>query len=112
MLRLVHSSDEYELKFLNGCSMTYSFSGSGVTLADGHFMVFWAARPHRMIHVEGEGSITNAYVSLSQFLQWRLPSHFTNAMLSGSVLTTTQKSEMDSALTEKWTKERQLDSPQ
>jgi len=106
-----HHHASIELNFLHDCSMTYSFSGSKVTLSDGHFTIFWAARPHRVIHVEGSGSITNAYVSLSQFLQWRLPSCFTNAILSGSVLTTTQGSELDRALTQKWAKEIQHNSP-
>jgi hypothetical protein len=106
-----HHHASIELNYLHNCSMTYSFSGSEVTLSDGHFTVFWAARPHRVIHVDGPGTITNAYVSLSQFLQWRLPSSFTNAILSGAVLTTTQGSEMDRSLTRKWAKESQNNSP-
>lgn len=107
-----HHHASIELNFLQGCSMSYSFSGSEITLQEGHFTVFWAVRPHSVVRVDRQGTITNAYISLSQFLQWRLPSSFTNAVLSGSVLTTKSSCKMDRILTQRWASERKLKSTQ
>lgn len=102
-----HHHASIELNFLQGCSMSYSFSGSEVTIEPGHIVAFWAARPHRVIKVDGIGTITNVYVSLSQFLQWRLPASFVNTVLAGSVITTMHNSDLDRLLFQRFAIERQ-----
>jgi hypothetical protein len=99
-----HHHSSIELNFLEGCSMTYSFSGAEVVLQDRQLAVFWGAKPHKVINVVGTGTITNAYISLSQFLQWGLPTSFTDAVLSGSVISTKEHCEFDQVLIKSWKK--------
>ncbi len=101
-----HHHASIELNYLENCSMTYSFSGREVTLQNRQLTIFWDARPHRVSKVEGLGIITNAYVSLSQFLQWRLPACFTNAILSGSVISTQENCVLDDLLVKDWQQEQ------
>lgn len=106
----VHAS--IEVNFLKGCDMIYSFSGQPVRIPEQHFCVFWAARPHRTIDVIGEGSITNAYVSLEEFWNWPLPKDFIDHLLSGAVLVARKPLDDDAVLTKRWADEKDLRSEQ
>ncbi|MES0880915.1 helix-turn-helix domain-containing protein [Roseibium sp. SCP14] len=103
-----HYHPSIEVNFLSGCGMSYSFSGRDVHVQPGQFVVFWAAYPHRVTNVVGRGTITNAYVQLSEFLQWPLPKEFVNLLLAGAVITNTKSDDSDYALTRKWAEERKL----
>ncbi|MEM7291248.1 MAG: helix-turn-helix domain-containing protein, partial [Pseudomonadota bacterium] len=92
--------------------MVYSFSGQPVHIPQNHFCVFWAAHPHRTIDVLGEGSITNAYVSLEEFWTWPLPKDFLDQLLSGAVLLAREPLEGDEVLTQRWAQERSYRSEQ
>jgi len=106
-----HFHPSIEINYLHDCDMTYSFSGNEVQLSRRKICVFWAAYPHRPIEVSENGSITNAYISLSEFLRWSLPSEFTNQILSGSVLVSRTTSENDRLMAERWKGEINNDSP-
>jgi len=99
----VHAS--IEVNYLKDCDMVYSFSGQPVSVPQKHFCVFWAARPHRTIEVIGEGTITNAYVSLEEIWTWSLPKEFFDALLSGAVLLSKEPLEEDVFLTQRWADE-------
>ncbi len=100
-----HFHASIEVNYLRGCDMTYSFSGELVTIKDRCFTVFWAAYPHRAISVTDDGTITNAYVALSEFLRWSLPVDFVNTLMSGAILTVPGNSPGDDALARRWEKE-------
>lgn len=100
-----HFHPSIEINYLHDCDMTYSFSGHEVELLQGRFCVFWAAHPHRKIRVREDGMMTNVYVSLSEFLQWSLPSEFVNTLLGGAVLMTTDEQDGDSALANRFASE-------
>ena len=106
-----HFHPSVEINYLHDCDMTYSFSGNEVLLSRRKICVFWAAHPHRPIEVSEDGSITNAYISLSEFIRWSLPSEFTNQILSGSVLVSKTESENDRLMAERWQGEINNASP-
>ncbi len=100
-----HFHPSIEINYLHDCDMTYSFSGNEFELKRQRICVFWAAYPHRAKGVNENGSITNAYVSLSEFLRWQIPSDFINQILSGAVLVSKSVSEHDRLMVERWRKE-------
>lgn len=100
-----HFHPSIEINYLEDCDMIYSFSGEQVHVKSGHLCVFWAAFPHRVTKVIGDGSITNAYVSLSEFLSWRLPASFLNTLLGGTIICTLREHKTDRMLTARWTRE-------
>ncbi len=108
-----HFHTSIEINFLSGCDMTYSFSGDEIVVEDGVFTVFWAAYPHRPTSVTNtNGVITNAYVALSEFLQWPLPSTFVNAVLGGAVVAAKSTKDGDEALAQRWADEKHLNAPE
>lgn len=100
-----HFHPSIEINYLQECDMTYSFSGHKVEIKRMRFCVFWAAHPHRKVHVSDNGKMTNVYVSLSEFLQWSLPCEFVNKLLSGAVLMTKQEHDGDTALANRFAAE-------
>lgn len=109
--RAYHHHASVEINFLQNCSMTYSFSGHEVAIPEGRFAVFWAAHPHRVVDVQGHGTTTNMYLTLSEFLQWSLPKEFVHSILAGQVLCSQDPSEHDCLLSERWARERTYSNP-
>lgn len=106
----VHAS--VEVNYLKDCDMVYSFSGQSVKVPRNHLCVFWAARPHRTIDVIGDGTITNAYVSLEEIWSWSIPKNFLDLLLSGAVLLAPNQLEEDEYMTRRWTDEIDLRDPE
>ena len=100
-----HYHASIEINYLRCCDMTYSFSGELVTIRDGCFSVFWAAYPHRAISATADGTITNAYVTLSEFLRWNLPVEFVTTLMSGAILSVPGNAPGDDSLVRRWEKE-------
>ena len=100
-----HFHPSIEINFLQDCDMTYSFSGHEVEIQRKRFCVFWAAHPHRKIRVTDNGTMTNVYVFLLEFLQWSLPSEFVNKLLGGAVLITKNEQDGDTALANRFAAE-------
>lgn len=107
-----HFHPSLEINFLQNCDMTYSFSGEEVELKRDRICVFWAAHPHRATGVNNDGVITNAYVSLSEFLKWSLPAEFRNKILSGAVLCAKSKLDGDRAMADRWAAELDNTDPE
>jgi len=102
---LNHFHPTIEINYLHDCDMVYSFSGNEAKLKQGHLCVFWAAYPHRAVSTTSDGWMTNAYVSLSEFLRWQIPSNLSNYLLSGAVLVTKDVFESDRIMAERWSRE-------
>lgn len=103
--RPYHFHPTIEVNYLHDCDMVYSFSGVEVELKRRRLCVFWAAYPHRAVRTSNDGCMTNAYVSLSEFLRWQVPSDFTNYLLSGAVLISKNESDSDRMMAERWSRE-------
>ncbi|MGH1416220.1 MAG: helix-turn-helix domain-containing protein [Pelagimonas sp.] len=93
-----HTHPSIEINYLRGCEMTYSFSGHEITIPQERICLFWAAYPHRPIALSGAGEITNAYISLQQFLDFAVSSDLKNDILGGSILCAKTNSASDRAL--------------
>jgi AraC-like DNA-binding protein len=90
-----HHHTSIEINFLQNCAMTYSFSGQLLTLDPERITVFWGAAPHRVTNVNGNGKITNIYLSLGQFIRWGLPGAMVEAILGGAVIVAAPPSPRD-----------------
>lgn len=101
-----HFHPSIEVNFLQNCDMVYSFSGQQVKVERNRIIVFWAAHPHRVTKVIGKGFITNAYISLSEFLLWPLPASLVSDLLGGAVITSRSKNTGDIELATRWSKEK------
>lgn len=100
-----HFHPSIEINFLQGCDMTYSFSGETVEIKDGTCCIFWAAYPHKPLYVSSNGWITNAYVSLTTFMKWSLPHKFTSDILNGAVITAKRHEGVERDLVKRWASE-------
>ncbi len=100
-----HAHPSIEVNFLQGCDMVYSFGGRNAHVPRDRFCIFWAAQPHRVLEVRGEGKITNAYVSLEEFWSWPLPKDFVNAILAGGVALASHTRRDDAMLAERFARE-------
>ena len=101
-----HFHPSIELNYLRDCAMTYAFPGGEVTLPRNRLVLFWAAHPHRVNDIDGRGTITNAYVSLSEFVKWSLPTGFLELLLGGAVVAAQDANDYDEAMTRRWASER------
>jgi len=100
-----HVHPSVEINFLSGCTMEYSFSGREVSIPEGTFCLFWAAYPHRVVSVEGSGTITNAHVALAEFLRWPLPDSLLSSLLGGAVVSSSATLPGDRELAFRWSTE-------
>lgn len=100
-----HFHPTIEVNILHGCEITYSFSGAEVTIPADHLCIFWAAHPHRVTKITGKGSMTIAYISLAEFLNWPLPAEFTNLLLTGAVLASNGERTVDLLSAKRWAAE-------
>lgn len=101
-----HVHPSIEVNYLRDCSLTYSFSDTDVIVPPRTFCIFWAVQPHRVIDVDGRGTITNAYISLQEFWNWSLPKDFVQRLLQGCVLLAKSNDDTDDRLVERWAQER------
>ena len=100
-----HTHPSIEINYLRECDMTYSFSGVEITIPRDRLCVFWAAYPHRPVSVTGKGTITNAYVSLKQFLDWPLSAKLVDQILSGALICAKTEKNYDLSLMTRWARE-------
>jgi len=103
--KVYHFHPSIELNFLQDCDMVYSFSGQPVKVKRNRISLFWAAHPHRVTKVIGDGTITVAYISLSEFLLWPLPNDLVSDLLSGAVISSRSNHAGDIELAARWAKE-------
>ncbi len=107
-----HHHTSVEINFLQGCEMTYSFSGQEAQLQGDRLTLFWGAAPHRVFFVSGEGVITNIYLSLGQFVRWGLPTELVDTILSGAVISSKTPDPIDALFIDRLYSERGNDNPQ
>lgn len=81
-----HQHASVEVNFLNGMEMTYAFADRQVVVPDRTLTVFWAIAPHRVVKVEGTGTITNLYIPIAQILRRGPRGAFMSDLFHGGVL--------------------------
>lgn len=105
--------NEIEINFLPHGSLTYLLGGKKVEIQEGAISLFWAAVPHQIIHFTDEQPYFVATIPLQNFLQWRLPEHFVQALLQGNVIGEPDhaRREPDLFLFEQWTNDLYVQKP-
>lgn len=96
--------NEIELNFLTTGSLTYLLGNKKVVINAGRFSLFWAAIPHQIIGYTDEKPYLVATIPLHDFLQWRLPEEFVQALMQGNLLCEAddQRAAADINLFEQW----------
>ncbi|MCP4382598.1 MAG: helix-turn-helix domain-containing protein [Hyphomicrobiales bacterium] len=97
-----HHHASVELNLLTDCEMEYSMAGAPVRIRENRLTIFWGAVPHCVTEVTGKGQIINVYISLSQFLGWKLPQHFVSDVIGGGVLCSTESDPIDALIFPRW----------
>lgn len=82
-MRRPHMHHEIELNYLPTGSMTYETASGTVRIASQRLTVFWAATPHRVIHIEKCPRFFWFTLPLQWVLGWSLPDSFIAAILKG-----------------------------
>lgn len=86
VMRRPDRHNEIELNYLPAGSIAYLFQDRKVVVPCGQLAVFWGLIPHQIVHYEANTPYYVCTVPFSMFLEWRLPSAFTDAVLRGGVL--------------------------
>lgn len=107
-----HWHRHVELNFLAGCSMTYRCGEHQLRVPAGHIALFWAAIPHQVVATHGDGELTCLYLSLAEFMRWKLPVRFSHEVMHGNFLVATGEDPGDGAAFSRWLDDYQRGEPQ
>lgn len=80
-----HRHDDIEINVADQ-RLDYLLGGARLSIPAGRAAVFWAARPHQLVHVAEGTRVTWLTVPLALFLSWRVPSSFVTALLHGDLI--------------------------
>lgn len=80
-----HRHDDVEFNVASR-DVGYVLNGTRAVLPAHHVGVFWASRPHQLIEVPADTTVTWLTVPLFDFLAWRLPRPFISALVHGRML--------------------------
>lgn len=86
LMRRPDRHNEIELNYVPAGSIAYLFQDRRVVVPCGRLAVFWGLVPHQIVHYESDTPYYVCTIPFSLFLEWRLPSAFTDAVLRGGVL--------------------------
>ncbi|UJH91652.1 helix-turn-helix domain-containing protein [Antarcticibacterium sp. 1MA-6-2] len=78
--------NEIEINYFTSGSITYLFQGSKITIPENSLSLFWGLVPHQIIDYTGSAPYYVCTIPLTQFLEWKLPSFFTDRILRGEVI--------------------------
>lgn len=81
-----HQHKEVEINLVVAGEMTYLFGGARTVLGPGRLAAFWAAIPHRVIHLAPGTRFHCVHLPLFQFLRWQLPGGLTSRLLGGEMV--------------------------
>ncbi len=83
--------NEIEINFFPDKGITYLFHDKKITIPARQLVIFWGLRPHQIVHYENESPYYVCTIPLSQFLSWKLPAWFVDAILQGRILMETDR---------------------
>lgn len=78
--------NEIEINYFTSGSITYLFQGSKVIIPENSLSLFWGLVPHQIVDYTGSAPYYVCTIPLTQFLEWKLPSFFTDRILRGEVI--------------------------
>lgn len=93
-----------EVNYLLDCRMTYLFGETEFVIPANRFCVFWGISPHKVVSVEGEGKIVNAYMPLRELIKFGNADALTRRLMCGEVLVAQHSTDADIELVERWGK--------
>lgn len=97
-----HWHSHVEINYLVDCSLTYVSVGQRIHLPAERIALFWAAIPHQVAEVSGPGEIYCIYVSLQEFMSWKLPAHFNHQVMHGNFLASLEEDPGDLIAVNRW----------
>lgn len=108
----LHRHNDIELNYVEHGAITYLFGGTRLTVRAGDLLIFWAARPHQLVHCDERSHMYGLTLPLPQFLRWALPTALHTHILGGVPLLREQPgSFLDHTAFERWIGDLQLPSP-
>ncbi|MBC8135078.1 MAG: helix-turn-helix domain-containing protein [Fibrella sp.] len=81
-----HTHTDIEFNLPLGGDLEYFFAGRFLRVPDGHFAVFWAGVPHRLIAREAGTEYLCMVLPLGWFLSWRVGGELAGRLLSGALI--------------------------
>ncbi len=81
-----HAHADLEFNLPLGGALRYFFAGRFLDVPDGHFALFWAGAPHRLIARDPGTQYLCMTLPLATFLEWRVGGDLTGRLLGGSLL--------------------------
>ncbi len=107
-----HRHKEVELNWVASGEMTYLFGGARIVLGPGRLAAFWAAIPHRVIHLAPGTQFYCVHLPLSLFLRWRLPGGLTERLLGGEMVREPEAADRDRLQFEQWQRDMKDPAPE
>ena len=102
LMRRPHRHSEIEINYLQGGRIDYLLGHDLVSLPAGRMGLFWAARPHRIIHLEAIERFYWLTVPLATFLQWSPGQVMTDMLMSGQMLVDPEPAPTDANIFKQW----------
>lgn len=81
-----HIHNDLEMTIILKGEMDFVMGSHRVQIPVGRFVIYWAARPHRTVHVSRPFLKYGLHIPLPWFLQLQLPAAFTHRILNGDVV--------------------------
>lgn len=97
-----HWHDHVEINLLVSGQMTYLFNGRQERVEAGHFLLFWAAIPHRTIAVEPQSPLVCLYLPLADLLGLPIERATKQAVMQGAFLVAAEPDTVDIAIASRW----------
>ena len=98
----MHWHSHIEINYLIDCSMIYTSAGHQIEVPERRIAVFWAAIPHQVTEVTGDGQIICVYVPVQEFMRWNMPIRFSHEVLHGGFLLNPSQNNNDLIAFERW----------
>ncbi len=86
LMHKAHRHGEVEANFIMQGSVTYLTGGRMVKLPMGRWVLFWAAVPHELVHLQPGTRMGWATVPLNWFLHWPVPESVRTTVLTGRLI--------------------------
>lgn len=96
-----HTHTDIEFNLPLGGDLEYFFAGRFLRVPDGHFAVFWAGVPHRLIARDLGSEYLCMTLPLGWFLSWRIGGDLVARLLSGELIRR-PASAVEHAMFERW----------
>ncbi len=101
-MREAHQHDEIEFNVVRTGEVTYLFDGEPLTLHADELLLFWGARPHRLVACAPGTRFFVLTLPLGTFLRFGLPDRLTGRVLRGEPVVAPAHPTHDAARLDAW----------